>query len=316
MSFSRISRRDAIKTSMTAAAGLALAHPFIGRAQSSLPPITKPVPSSGEQIPVIGLGTNAYSANTAEEMAPLREVLDNMHRLGGTVIDTARVYGRSEEVIGQILEELGNRDRYFVASKTPIGGDFSDPEAVLNVSLSQLRVDTLDLMMIHNLGGTDELMPTLLRAKEQGRVRYVGMSTSSDNQYPAMMEAMRRYPLDFIQVDYSIDNRTAANEMLPLAQERGIGVMINTPFGGRRNAAGLFAQTRDLDLPSFAADIDVTSWAQLFLKFVVSHPAVTVAIPGTTRLSNLQDNQGAGRGRLPDADLRLEIERYWETVRT
>jgi aryl-alcohol dehydrogenase-like predicted oxidoreductase len=316
MSFSRISRRDAIKTSMTAAAGLALVHPFIGQAQSSLPPITKPVPSSGEQIPVIGLGTNAYSANTAEEIAPLREVLDNMHRLGGTVIDTARVYGRSEEVIGQILEELDNRDRYFVASKTPIGGDFSDPEAVLNVSLSQLRVDTLDLMMIHNLGGTDELMPTLLQAKEQGRVRYVGMSTSSDNQYPAMMDAMRRYPLDFIQVDYSIDNRTAANEMLPLAQERGIGVMINTPFGGRRNAAGLFAQTRDLDLPSFAADIDVSSWAQLFLKFVVSHPAVTVAIPGTTRLSNLQDNQLAGRGRLPDADMRREIERYWESVRT
>ncbi len=316
MNFSQISRREVLRTGVAATASLAFAHPLLSWAQSSLPLITRPIPSTGEQVPVIGLGTNAYTANSPEDMAPLREVLDNMHRLGGTVIDTARVYGRSEEVIGEILEELDNRDSYFVASKTPMGGDFSNPEAVLNVSFDRLRMDRIDLMMIHNLAGTAELMPSLLRAKEQGRIRYVGMSTSSDNQYPGIMAAMREYPLDVIQVDYSIDNRTAANEVLPLAQERGIAVMINTPFGGRRNAAGLFAQTRDLQLPDFAGSIDVTSWAQFFLKYVVSHPAVTVAIPGTTRLTNLQDNQGAGRGRLPDADMRREIETYWESVRS
>ncbi len=316
MNFSQISRREVLRTGVAAAAGLAFAHPLLSQAQGSLPQITRAIPSTGEQIPVIGLGTNAYNANSPEDMAPLREVLDNMHRLGGTVIDTARVYGRSEEVIGEILEELDNRDSYFVASKTPMGGDFSDPEAVLNVSFDRLRMDRIDLMMVHNLAGTAELMPTLLRAKEQGRIRYVGISTSSDNQYAGIMAAMREYPLDVIQVDYSIDNRTAANEVLPLAQERGIGVMINTPFGGRRNAAGLFAQTRDMQLPDFASEMDVTSWAQFFLKFVVSHPAVTVAIPGTTRLTNLQDNQGAGRGRLPDAAMRRQIETYWESVRS
>jgi aryl-alcohol dehydrogenase-like predicted oxidoreductase len=311
-----VSRRDVLKTGTAAAVGLALAHPVIGRAQSDLPAITKAVPSTGEELPVIGLGTNAYSVNTPEEMAPLREVLDNMHRFGGTVIDTAQVYGRSEEVIGEILEELGNRDRYFVATKTPIGGDFSDPEAVVENSFRRLRMEQLDLVMIHNLGGLDELMPTLLQAKEDGRIRYLGVSTSSDNQYPGIMDAMRRYPLDFLQVDYSIDNRTSAEEVLPLAQERGMAVMANTPFGGRRNAAGLFAQVSGLELPDFAADIDVTSWAQFFLKFVVSQPAITLAIPGMTRLSHLEDNQGAGRGRLPDAAMRQEMERYWETVRS
>lgn len=313
---SRLTRRDVLRTGVTAAAGLALAQPVLSRADDSLPLITRAIPGSGEQIPVIGLGTNAFSPDSDDGMAPLREVLDHMHRLGGTVIDTARVYGRSEEVIGQILEELGNRDRYFIASKTPIRSDFADPQAELDVSFDRLRVDVLDLMMIHNLAGLEEMMPTLMRAKEEGRIRYIGLSTSSDSQYPGVMAAMRDHPLDVIQVDYSIDNRSAAEEVLPLAEELGIGVMINTPFGGRRNAAGLFAQARELDLPDFAADIDVSSWAQFFLKFVVSHPAVTVAIPGTTRLSNLQDNQGAGRGRLPDADLRREMERYWDSVRS
>jgi diketogulonate reductase-like aldo/keto reductase len=169
-------------------------------------------------------------------------------------------------------------------------------------------------MMVHNLAGTDQLMPTILSAKESGRIRYTGISTSSDRQYDDLMAAMRRYPLDFIQIDYSIGNRSAAERVLPLAQERGIAVLINTPFGGRRNAASLFGLVADRPLPDFAADIDATSWAQVFLKFIIGHQAVTTAIPGMTQLRHLQDNAQAGFGRLPNAELRREIERYWDTI--
>jgi aryl-alcohol dehydrogenase-like predicted oxidoreductase len=218
-------------------------------------------------------------------------------------------------VLGELMERMGNRDRFFVATKTPIRGELRTPEVEIQTSFDQLRVDVIDLLLIHNLHGLDELMPALLRAKEEGRVRYVGMSTSVDAQYPAQMDAMGRYPLDFIQVDYSIANRTAADAILPLAEDRGMAVLVNVPFGGRgQGAAATFGRVAGRDLPSWAADMDAESWAQVFLKYVVSHPAVTAAIPGTTQVRNLVDNQGAGRGRLPDAGLRREIERYWDAL--
>lgn len=311
----RISRRSAVKAG-AAIAGASAAGPLSSLAQAlfDLPRITKPIPSTGEELPVIGLGTNAYSAETEEEMAPLRDVLLRMPQLGGSVVDTARVYGRSEQVIGRIVEDLGNRDDLFIATKTPIRGDVSDAEAALEVSFRDLRTEVIDLMQIHNLHGTDDLMPVFERAKEAGRIRYIGMSTSTDRQYEGMLEAMRRYPLDFIQVDYSIDNRTAAEQVLPLAAEREIAVLTNTPFGGRRNAASLFETVADVELPHWVGDFDVTSWAQLFLKYVVSHPAVTAAIPGTTQLRHLLDNQGAGRGRLPDEAERRRIEQLWDSL--
>jgi diketogulonate reductase-like aldo/keto reductase len=263
---------------------------------------------------VIGLGTNQYSVNTPEEMAQLQQVLEAMHQAGGRVIDTARGYGRAEVVIGELLERAAGGDDFFIVTKTPMGGDLSDPDAVLQTSFDQLKVDTIDVMLIHNLYGLDELMPAFIRAKEQGRFRYIGMSTSMDGQYEAQMAAMRRYPLDFIQVDYSLGNRTAEAAMLPLAQERGIAVMANTPFGGRRNASTTFGAVSGRELPDWAAEFDATSWAQVFLKYVVSHPAVTVAIPGTIRTSHVIDNQGAGRGRLPDAAMRQRIEQFWDTL--
>jgi diketogulonate reductase-like aldo/keto reductase len=309
------SRREALRAGTALSVGMALgACATAGLAQPAPALITKPIPSTGERIPVIGLGTNQYSVNTPEEMAGLQQVLETMAQAGGTVIDTARGYGRAEVVIGELLERMGNREHFFIVTKTPMSGDLSDPDAVLQTSFDQLKVDTIDVMLIHNLYGLDELMPALIRAKEQGRFRYIGMSTSIDGQYEAQMAAMRRYPLDFIQVDYSLGNRTAEQAMLPLAQERGMAVMANTPFGGRRNASSTFATVADRELPGWAADIDATSWAQVFLKYVVSHPAVTVAIPGTIRASHVIDNQGAGRGRLPDAAMRREIERYWDAL--
>ena len=312
-----LSRREVVKAGASAALGLAVARalPVGAQGASALPAITKPIPSSGERLPVIGLGTNAYSARTPEEMVPLRDVLGRMPQVGGKVVDTARVYRRAETVIGELVQGLGNRKELFIATKTPMGGDFSNPQAVIDVSFNALRTDTIDLMQIHQMGGLAALMPVFLKMKEAGRIRYIGISTSSDNQYAQLMEAMRTYPLDFIQVDYSIGNRDAAERVLPLALERKIGVLINVPFGGRgQGAASTFARVKGRDLPPWAAEFDATSWAHVFLKYIVSHPAVNAAIPGTTQVKNLEDNQGAGRGRLPDAAMRRRIEEYWDAL--
>ena len=311
---SSVSRRVAMKAGASAALGLALA-PRFAEAQSNLPLITKAIPSSGERIPVIGLGTNAYSVNTPEQMAPLREVIERMGQMGGTVIDTARAYGRSEAVIGEILAGLGTRKQFFIATKTPIGGDFSNPQAVLDVSFNALKVDVIDLMQIHMFAGTDAMMPVFEKAKAAKRIRYIGISTSSDGQYQQLIGAMKQYPLDFVQVDYSIENRNAAESVLAAALERKVGVLINVPFGGRgRGAAGTFAKVKGRELPPFAKEFDAATWAQFFLKYIVSHPAVTATIPGTTQRRNVEDNQGAGRGRLPDAAMRVQMEKYWDSL--
>jgi len=312
-----LSRRAVIRAGSAAVAAAAIARslPAWAQAARALPPITKPIPSSGERLPVIGLGTNAYSASSPEQMAPLREVLEHMPKAGGTLIDTARVYGRSEAVIGELLEGLGTRAQMFIATKTPMFGDFSNPQAVLDVSFNALRVKTIDLIQIHMMAGLAQLMPVFESNKAAKRVRYIGISTSEDNQYDAIMAAMRQYPLDFIQVDYSLGNRNAAERVLALAQERKMGVLVNVPFGGRgRGAASMFGRVSGRPLPDWAAEIDAASWAQVFLKYVVSHPAVTAAIPGTTQRKNMEDNQGAGRGRLPDAAMRRRIEQLWDSL--
>jgi aryl-alcohol dehydrogenase-like predicted oxidoreductase len=312
-----LSRRAVIAAGSAGVAALVMTRslPAWAQATRALAPITKPIPSTGELLPVIGLGTNAYGASSAEQMAPLREVLEHMPKAGGTLIDTARVYGRSEAVIGELVESLGNRKQVFLATKTPMFGDFSNPQSVLDMSFKALRTPTIDLIQIHNMAGLAQLMPVFEKNKAARRVRYVGMSTSEDSQYDGMMTAMRNYPLDFIQVDYSLGNRNAAERVLALAQERKMAVLVNMPFGGRgRGAASMFGRVSGRPLPDWAAEIDAASWAQVFLKYVVSHPAVTAAIPGTTQRKNMEDNQGAGRGRLPDAAMRRRIEQFWDSV--
>lgn len=310
---SRWSRREFLGGSAAAGAGLAFGWSRIAQAQSSeLLPILKTIPKTGEKLPVIGLGTNAYSVTDPAELAARREVLEHMSKLGGKVIDTARGYGESEVVIGRFLAELGNRDQYFLATKTPIRGSIASGDGELEIALQRLQTDRIDLMQIHNFHEIDTLFPRLQEWKRAGKVRYIGVTTSTDNQYPQMKEALNSLPLDFIQVDYSIDNRGAAEEILPLAQEKGVAVLINVPLGGRRG--NVLSRVSGKPLPSWAADIDVTSWAQLMLKYNVSHPAVTAVIPGTTKLSHLQDNQRAGRGRLPDAAMRKKIEELWDSL--
>jgi aryl-alcohol dehydrogenase-like predicted oxidoreductase len=309
----RMSRRTAIKSGVAAGLAMSTASWAAWAAETaSLPQITKAIPSSGEKLPVIGLGTNQYSVTGSEEIAARREVLKHFPELGAKVIDTARGYGEAEVVIGNLLKELGNRDKMFLATKTQIRGQVLPGDGELEAALKRLQTNKLDLMQIHNFNGIEELFPRLQEWKKAGKVRYIGVTTSTDDQYPQIKDALNKLPLDFIQVDYSIDNRGAGDEILPLAQEKGVGVLINVPLGGRRG--NVLSRVANKPLPDWAAEIDVTSWAQLFLKYNISHPAVTAVIPGTTKLTHLQDNQRAGRGRLPTAAQRKKIEELWATV--
>ncbi len=310
----RLLRRSVIKNALIGATGtIAAGSPVLSfAARQALPLITKAVPATGEKLPVIGLGTNQYSVTEQPEIAARRDVLKSFPELGARVVDTARGYGESEVVIGKLVKELGNRDKLFIATKTPIRGDVKPGDGEIEEAFARLQVEKIDLLQIHNFHGLDEWFPILREWKQAGKVRYIGVSTSTDEQYPQLREAIGKLPLDFIQVDYSIDNRGAATEILPLAQEKGLGVLINVPLGGRRG--NLLPKVAQKPLPPWAAEIDVTSWAQLLLKYVISHPAVTAAIPGTTKLSHLQDNQQAARGRLPDAQTRKRIEELWATV--
>jgi aryl-alcohol dehydrogenase-like predicted oxidoreductase len=294
------------------AAGVAIAMRGALAAQgSSLPQILKTIPSTGEKLPAVGVGTNAFGVTSAEELAELKRVLTALPEQGGKVIDTARGYPRSEEVIGKLLADIGNRDKVFLATKTPMG-DVSGGKAVLDESFRQLQVSKLDLLQIHNLNGMDALMPHFREYKQAGKLRYIGMSTSTDNQYEPIMAAMRTYKPDFVQVDYSIGNRGAADNVLKLAQDSGMGVLINVPFGGRGRT--MFPRVANVPLPDFAKEFDATTWAQFFIKYIISHPAVTVTIPGTTTVAYLQDNQAGGRGRLPTPELRRKMEEFWDAL--
>jgi aryl-alcohol dehydrogenase-like predicted oxidoreductase len=321
-----ISRRTMIETGLLAGAGAAVAPWARAADQSSLPVIKKKIPSTGEEIPVMGIGTNAFRGANYEQ---LRDILKRMHELKSSVIDTAAMYGDSEAVIGKALTELGIRKQMFIATKfnaegvkmpgPPPGALAPGPpppmdnvygEASFERSLTALQTDRIDLMQVHFLSSVEPLMPLLQKLKKDGKVRYIGITTASVEQHPQLIEYMQKYPIDFIQVDYSLDNREAAETVFPVARERKIAVMIAVPLGGRRGS--LMSQTAGRPLPSWAADIDVTSWSQFLLKYVISHPAVTCAIPGSSQLEHLEDNQMAGRGRIADAAMRKRMEAYWD----
>ncbi len=275
-------------------------------------PILRAIPSSGEKIPVIGIGTNAFDVTAAEELATRKQVLEQLPKLGGSIVDTARGYGRSEEVIGQLVAELGNRDKLFLSTKTPMGGDLSNPKAVVEAAFARLRTDRIDLYEIHNFFGLKELLPVLIEYKQAKKIRYVGATTSFEPQHAQLVEAMNQNKLDFIQVNYSITDRVSAKQVLPTARDKGVAVLCNMPLGGRRGS--FMPQLANKPLPAFAAEIGAKSWAQLLLKYNLSQPGITAVIPGTTIIAHLEDNQAAGRGALPDAALRKRIEDHWATL--
>jgi aryl-alcohol dehydrogenase-like predicted oxidoreductase len=310
-----MTRRTIVIGGLAVGAGLLLRSGVSFAAAPAGAPILRTIPSSGEKLPVIGIGTNAFGVTDPAELASRKAVLEQMPALGGKVIDTARAYGTSEEVIGRFLKELGTRDKFFLSTKTPLpgpNGDVSGGRTVIDPSFQRLQVDVIDLMNVHNFNGLDTLIPLLLEYKQAKKIRYVGCTTSFENQHPLLLDAMKKYKLDFIACNYSIGDRTSAKEILPAAQAAGVAVMVNVPFGGRGRT--LFPKVQGKPLPDFAKDIGVTTWAQFMLKYIVGHPTTTAVIPGTTQVDYLMDNLSAGRGPVPDAAMRKRMEDFWDKL--
>jgi len=308
----RISRRDALRMALGVGAGLALRPRDLWAHEAGwddLQPaslVTKPIPSTGERLPVIGIGTaRRYDVAASEaELAPLREVVRNFSRMGGKLIDTAPSYGNAEPVVGNLVAQAGNRNQLFLATKVGRGGQGVEAgRAEMEQSLTQLKVDKVDLMQVHNLSGVDGMLPVLREWKEAGKTRYIGVTTTSENQYPELERLLRTQRMDFIQVDYAIDNREVEERILPLAQERGVAVLTALPFGRGRVLKAFGSQA----VPAWAQELGIKTWAQFALKYIVSHPAVTVAIPGTAKMEYLTDNLGAASGPMPDAEARRRM---------
>ncbi len=278
---------------------------------ADLQPITRAIPSTGERLPIVGLGSSATFAQVArsDDVAALRAVLEQMVKLGGTVFDTAPAYGASEEVAGRIAQELGIEKKLFWATKLNVagwGGGSADPAAArrqLEASFRRIGKPAIDLVQVHNMGDLRTQLPLLREYKEKGRVRYIGVTTTIGRQYDDLVELMRSEPLDFIGTDYAIDERHAEEAILPVARDKGIAVLVYAPFGRTR----LWQRVKGRQVPEWARDFDASSWAQFFLKFVASHPAVTSITPATSRPANMADNMGAALGRLPDAAMRKRM---------
>ncbi len=275
------------------------------------PVLRRPIPASGEMLPVIGIGTAvAYDIDLADAKFPLLvETVRAFLANGGSVIDTAPSYGRAEKSTGEILRRIGAREREFVATKISTTGEQAGLDGVA-VSQRDLGTERIDLLQVHNIRDTAVHLRTIRRLQEQGKVRYAGITTSFRNTYEEYEQIMRREKLDFIQIDYALDNRLAEERILPLARERGMAVLINLPFGRGR----LFNKARGRPLPEWAGEIDCTGWAQFLLKFVLAHPAVTAVIPGTDRPEYAIDNLNAARGRIPDAKMRERMLSYWDQL--
>ena len=297
-------RREVLEAGI--AAGTMMTLGTLGARAQERPLILKKIPSTGEELPPVGIGTNRYGVGTGEaERAPLRATLERFAQLGGKVVDTAPIYGTSESVIGDLVSELGIRDKLFLATKTDITGRTPAPES-MRQSAQRLRTDVIDLMQVHNLVKVQESLAALRDWKAGGRIRYIGVTISTEDQFDELEQVMRRETLDFVQLNYSLDDRKAAERLLPLAQDRGFAVLLNLPFG----SGGLFEKVQGRSLPDWAAEFDCESWGQFFLKYLIAHPAVTCAIPGTRQARHVIDNFGAARGRLPDEAMRRRQERF------
>lgn len=299
----RMTRREAARLIGASAVGLAL--PISARATSeSSTMLTRTIPSLGEKLPVIGLGTwRAFDVDlTTDNRRQLEEVLSLFVKLSGRVIDSSPMYGRAEEVIGELTAALGIRDKLFLATKVWTHGKENGIKSMEH-SMSLLRTKRIDLMQVHNLLDVHTHLATLREWKEQGRIRYLGITHYEAGAFPDVEKIMRSEKLDFVQINYSLMERDAEARVLPLAQERGVAVIVNRPFG----AGDLFDKVRSKPLPDWATEFDCRSWAQFFLKWIVAHPAVTCAIPATDKPGHLEDNMQGGVGRLPDENTRRRM---------
>lgn len=280
--------------------------------------ITRAIPKTGEQLPIVGLGSSATFRSVAQsdDISALTEVIKTLVGNQGTVLDTAPSYGASEEVSGKIARAENLSDKIFWATKVNAAGRGSnkvDPKAVqkqLQNSFDYLGPKPIDLIQVHNLAALPTQMGAIQELKQDGRVRYIGTTSTRTNRYPDLEQAMKDYPLDFIGVDYSVDNREAANSVLPLAQELGIAVLLYVPFG----RAELFTKVKGVDVPEFAKEIGCDSWGKFFIKYVAANPAVTCVTPATSKAKHMLDNIGAAYGELPDAAILKKMEQFIDAL--
>jgi len=272
--------------------------------------LTRAIPSTGEKLPVIGLGTSdEFSVSPGEDLGPLREVLRQLLALGGTMVDTAPAYGNAEEVIGGLVAELGIANKLFIATKIGARGREAGIEQMEN-SERLLKKRPLDLIQVHSLRDVETQLKNLRAWKEAGRVRYIGITHSRVSAFGDLERLLRNEKLDFVQLNYSPTEPDAEQRLLPLAADKGVAVIANRPF---ENGA-LFRKVKGKPLPEWAADFDCTSWAQFSLKYIVSHPAVTCVIPATSNPRHLVDNMNAGIGRLPDERARRRMREFAASV--
>lgn len=287
-----------------AAGGMPL--PALGSVQR----VSKAIPATGERIPVIGMGSSRTFdvGDDSEVRARLSKVLQAFFDQGSGLIDTSPMYGNSESVLGELLQQIGNKKSLFTATKVWTEGRQEGIEQML-ASMHLLRVPVIDLMQIHNLLDWRVHMETLIDWKKQGKIRYIGITTHRGYDHDELLYVMENHPVDFVQFSYSIANLKAEQRLLPLAAKRGIATIVNRPF----QRGDLFQQVRDRELPDWAAEFDCQSWGQFFLKFVVSHPAVTCAIPATSKVHHMLDNMGAGVGRMPDQKQRQRMLEFFNS---
>jgi diketogulonate reductase-like aldo/keto reductase len=273
--------------------------------------LTKAIPSTGERLPVIGMGSwiTFDVGNNSYERAVRAKVMQAFFDNGGALIDSSPMYGSSEEVIGEGLKTIKNKDRLFAATKVWILGKKSGIRQMED-SQKLWGVPRFDLMQIHNMLDWETHWETLREWKAAGRVRYVGITTSHGRRHGDLEKAMEKTSFDFVQITYNLEDRSVEQRLLPLAQERGMAVLVNRPFDG----GDLFRRVRGKPLPPWAVEFDCQNWAQYFLKFIVSHPAVTCAIPATSKVDHMLENMGSGFGRLPDAAMRKRMVEYFESL--
>ena len=262
------------------------------------------IPASGEKLPVIGLGTSRVfdAGASAAERGPLEEVLRNFVQLGGKLVDSSPMYGRAESVVGEIATKLKLHDSLFLATKVWTTGREAGIQS-MERSLERLGTKKLDLIQVHNLIDTKTHLATLRAWKKEGRVRYLGITHYTEGSQAEVARVLEEESLDFVQINYSLMEREAEHRVFPVAKNRGVAVIVNRPFG----AGGLFGRVRGKPLPDWAAEFDCKSWAQFFLKWIVSNPAVTCAIPATSKPQHLEDNMQGGVGRLPDEKMRRRM---------
>jgi aryl-alcohol dehydrogenase-like predicted oxidoreductase len=306
---SKITRRNFLRGFCMMTAGMAF-MPVTAYGQNRKP-ITRTIPSSGERIPVIGMGTSRTFDVGDDPLArrQLQEVLQAFFDNGGTLIDSSPMYGNAEEVVGELLKNTRRKDALFAATKVWTDGRQAGIEQMQR-SMQRLGVPIMDLMQIHNLRDWKVHLPTLRQWKAEGKIRYIGITTSHGRSHADLEQIMRNEALDFVQFTYNIGNRTVEENLLPLAADRGMATLINRPY--QRGA--LFKKVKGQSLPEWVKEFDCRSWGNFFLKFILSHPAVTCIIPATSKVHHMQDNMAGGFGKLPTPEMRRRMVSYMELI--